>query len=215
MTDVVKEATNSEEGTSLCDSEMQDKGASSANRAPELYHELEVAKLMLRFSVGDVVQCNTGRGRAEGVVLQRFYREEVWPPGYYAAVRSGLEVASCPDHAAHSHTAAFAMLRSQYQVRLNECNSDGYDLIYAPLDEDRYIRRSSSVPEVTASALHVDGRLSKERRLIRKLEDSLCCYDDSKPCRRQLVLYDRVRTQHKKAMDCIIADLCHGLARSA
>ena len=215
MEEVVEAARLLEEGGPVWDGDGANSDDAECS-VPELYDEDQAANLILRFSVGDEVACTIpGNGLAEGVVLKRFYRESEWPRGYYAAVRSGLEVASCPDHAAHSHTAAFAMLRSQYQVRLNECNSDGYDLIYAPLDEDRYIRRSSSVPEVTASALHVDGRLSKERRLIRKLEDSLCCYDDSKPCRRQLVLYDRVRTQHKKAMDCIIADLCHGLARSA
>ena len=86
-------------------------------------------------------------------------------------------------------------------------------MIYAPRDENRYITppRRASAPD-TAVTLHVDGRLSKERRLIRKLEDSLCYFDNSKPCRKQLVLYDKVRSQHKAAMDCIIADLSRGLS---
>lgn len=93
---------------------------------------------------------------------------------------------------------------------------DGYNLIYAPRDEDRYIKRAYATPEVTGITVHVNGRMSQERRLIRKLEDSLGSSDYTKPCsRKQLDLYDKVRSQHKKAMEHIIADLNRGLARSA
>ena len=56
---------------------------------PKLYTEVEVAKIMLRFAVGDSVLCNidSSKGKAEGVVIKRFYREDEWPQGYYAAVR--------------------------------------------------------------------------------------------------------------------------------
>ena len=101
----------------------------------------------------------------------------------------------------------------QYQVRLlhsNDYDSDGQRLIYAPRDEDCYVKRAAtfSTPE---AAIHVDRRVSQERRLIRKLEDSLySCIDPKKQA-----LYDKVRHQHRMTMDHIIKDLLKGLARSA
>lgn len=56
--------------------------------SPDLYDEYQAANLILRFSVGDEVICSVpGKRSAEGVIIQRFYRESEWPRGYYAAVR--------------------------------------------------------------------------------------------------------------------------------
>ena len=96
---------------------------------------------------------------------------------------------------------------SQYQVRLHDVDSSG-GLIYAPRDDDRYITRASSTPE---GRIQIDRRVSQERRLIRRLEDSLSsCLDD-----RKQALYEKVRIQHKVVMDHIVADLSRGLARCA
>ena len=100
---------------------------------------------------------------------------------------------------------------SQYEVQLQGYGPDG--LVYAPRDEDRYIRRAANTPEMSIR----DGRrLSQQRRLIRKLEDSLCSCklegsckleaDTTKIVTKQL-LYDKLRTQHKLAIDRIIADI--------
>ena len=86
-------------------------------------------------------------------------------------------------------------------MRLHEGDCERDRLIYAPRDEDCYIRRASS--ELT---IVVDRRLSQERRLLRKLEEGLgssCVLDHKKQ-----ELYDKVRSQHKKAMGHIIADVC-------
>ena len=94
MADIVKEVRVLEDGESVW-REDEDEGAFSPIRSrPELYGEFEVANLTLRFSVGDVVQCTVDKGRAEGVVVQRFYREEEWARGCYAAVRAAFEAAS-------------------------------------------------------------------------------------------------------------------------
>ena len=79
------------------------------SRAPDLYCETQLATLTLRFNVGDIVQCSVDNGSAaEGVIVQRFYREEEWPRGYYAAVRAAI--ASAKSHSPLdllSHAAAF------------------------------------------------------------------------------------------------------------
>ena len=71
------------------DETSPDEGTASSPKAlPKLYSEAEVASTALRFSVGDEVLCNIGDGEsAHGVVVRRFYREDEWPRGYYAAVR--------------------------------------------------------------------------------------------------------------------------------
>ena len=85
-------------------------------------------------------------------------------------------------------------------MRLNERLEDsGAELIYAPRDENRYI--TSAMP---AATFRVDRRVSQERRLIRKLKDSL--YGSIHDSRKQ-ALYDKVSSQHKLVMDHIVADL--------
>jgi hypothetical protein len=79
---------------------------------------------------------------------------------------------------------------------------------YAPRDEDRYITRLHQTADVT---VHVDRRLSEERRLIRKLAASLNSSSDDK----KQMLYDKVRIRHKKAMQRIIADISRGLVSCA
>ena len=157
-------------------------------RAPELYSEDELATLKLRFAVGDRVRCTIDKGTKEGVILQRFYREREWPAGLYAA----------------------------YQVRLLHGSPDDDDerLIYAPRDENRYIK-----PVVAAAAtefiIHVDRRLSNERRLIRELEASLMESTTRAAYDKKHSLMDKLRTRHKEAMRRIIADISLGLASSA
>ena len=74
--------------------------SSSSNRPVELYSEDDVVRHVLRFSVGDVVECTVGDGeKAQGEVVQRFYREDEWPKGHYAAVRATLEAAASSTHA--------------------------------------------------------------------------------------------------------------------
>ena len=60
---------------------------SRSSGATELISEAQVAHVTLRFSVGDAVNCRMNDGWAEGEVIKRFYREDDWPRGYYAAVR--------------------------------------------------------------------------------------------------------------------------------
>ena len=91
----------------------------------------------------------------------------------------------------------------QYQVRLHHYASDGNDLIYAPLDEDRYIRRAAARPTPCTDTVQVEQRLSQERRLIRVLEDSL----NKSPDERMRSLYEKTRARHKKAVRRIIADI--------
>lgn len=66
----------------------KDKGP---DRRPDLLSEWEVATLDFRFSVGDIVRCSVHGckdGYQAGTVVQRCYREDEWPTGYYAAVRA-------------------------------------------------------------------------------------------------------------------------------
>ena len=96
VADVVQGVRVLEDGDSVCDWQDEEEpiveevpaDAESACTASELYSEHHVAKLALRFNVGDAVRCSIGKGRAEGVVVKRFYREEDWPRGRYAAVRA-------------------------------------------------------------------------------------------------------------------------------
>ena len=93
---VLEEREDSESTCSWDDDEMSVDGneASGSDRAPELYSESEVARIKLRFAVGDTVSCTIDKGRADGIVVQRFYREDEWPRGHYAAVRTASEAAS-------------------------------------------------------------------------------------------------------------------------
>ena len=75
-------------------------------RAPELYHEAEIACVNLRFSVGDVVRCSVENSIEEGVVIKRFYREKEWPREYFAAVstiRSNAFELPVATHCVHAH----------------------------------------------------------------------------------------------------------------
>ena len=110
----------------------------------------------------------------------------------------------------HMHTSiglsapnrARALLRvcpSQYQVRLDHCEADGSSLIYAPRDDDCYIRRPLRRPATIASS----RRLSQERRFLQKLEASLNCRSDD----RKQMMYDTLRERHKQAMQLIIDDV--------
>ena len=147
-----------------------------------------------RFAVGDSVQCcidsADGQRRAEGVVVRRCYREDEWPRGYYAA----------------------------YQVRLAEGEVDqNACLIYAPRDEDCFIRRSGEKPtkddvyRALGSMLQVSRRLSRERRLLRTLEENLNGADRDDP---KKALCDKLRKRHKEAMRPIIADVSREFACS-
>ena len=69
----------------------KDKGP---DRRPDLLSEWEVATLDFRFSVGDIVRCSVHGckdGYQAGTVVQRCYREDEWPTGYYAAVRASSQ----------------------------------------------------------------------------------------------------------------------------
>ena len=56
---------------------------------PDLLLDSELATLDLRFDVGDKVRCCIAKDDfEEGVVVRRCYREEEWPSGHYAAVRT-------------------------------------------------------------------------------------------------------------------------------
>ena len=90
-------------------------------------------------------------------------------------------------------------MSSQYQVRLDHAEADGSSLIYAPRDEDCYIRPPLRPPASIASG----RRLSQERRFLRKLEDSL---EGSSDQRKQM-MYDTLRQRHKQAMQRIIDDV--------
>ena len=92
-----------------------------------------------------------------------------------------------------------ALCRSQYQVRLDYCEADGSSLIYAPRDDDCYIRRPLPRPATIASS----RRLSQERRFLQKLEASLNCRSDD----RKQMMYDTLRERHKQAMQRIIDDV--------
>ena len=91
-------------------------------------------------------------------------------------------------------------------MRLLHGDSEGRRLIYAPRDEDRYVRRVSADADeggTSASEIQVDRRLSQERRLLRKIENSLDdSFDD-----RKLRMYDTLRNRHKLAMKRIIQDI--------
>ena len=65
----------------------REDGAEDDGVDTPLYSEDEVATVSLRFSHGDEVFCNVGCGKAApGIVVRRFYREEGFPRGHYAAV---------------------------------------------------------------------------------------------------------------------------------
>ena len=68
--------------------------AEKSGRRPELLHHSEIATLAFRFAVGEIVRCSIAGGFQEGEVLQRCYREEEWPDGYYAAVRARFDLLS-------------------------------------------------------------------------------------------------------------------------
>ena len=84
---ICHETTESEDGESVCSWDAEEEQV-DGDRPPKLYNEYQAARLNLRFSVGQTVYCAVDGGRAEGLVVKRFYREEEWPKGYYAAVRA-------------------------------------------------------------------------------------------------------------------------------
>ena len=84
-------------------------------------------------------------------------------------------------------------------MRLDHAEADGSSLIYAPRDEDCYIRPPLRPPASIASG----RRLSQERRFLRKLEDSLEGSSDQ----RKQIMYDTLRQRHKQAMQRIIDDV--------
>jgi len=86
-------------------------------------------------------------------------------------------------------------------------DTDGSSLIYAPRDDDTYIR-----PVASPSQLTVSRRLSQERRLIQKFEASL---SDSRSDDRKQLMYETLRKRHTQAMQRIIDDVTRGLASSA
>ena len=81
-------------------------------------------------------------------------------------------------------------------------DTDGSSLIYAPRDDDSYIR-----PATSPSQLTISRRLSGERRLIQKLEISL---RDSRADDRKQAMYETLRKRHKQAMQRIIDDVTRG-----
>lgn len=87
----------------------------------------------------------------------------------------------------------------QYQVRLHLVDGS---LIYAPRDENCYIRPNTPLPMTIASS----RRLSQERRLLQTLEASL----DGRSDGRKQKMYEKLRTQHRKAMQLIINDVAVG-----
>ena len=100
---------------------------------------------------------------------------------------------------------------SQYQVRLHHCE-DSSGLIYAPRDEDCYIRRARRSPTTApATAIASSRRLSQERRLLQTLEASL----DGKADDRKRKLYEKLQLRHQQAMQRIINDVAPGLAIGA
>eukprot|EP01062_Namystynia_karyoxenos_P000277 TRINITY_DN10087_c0_g1_i1.p1 TRINITY_DN10087_c0_g1~~TRINITY_DN10087_c0_g1_i1.p1 ORF type:complete len:572 (+),score=182.14 TRINITY_DN10087_c0_g1_i1:89-1717(+) len=74
-----------------------------------------------RFTIGDRVSCNVGKGWRSGVVVALDYREPDWPPGKVAP----------------------------YQVELDERH--GGDLIYAPADSPHLVRSAQDAPLATPS----------------------------------------------------------------
>ena len=150
-------------------------------RGPELYYEDQIATMELRFAVGERVECSVDKGNAEGVVVKRFYREEEWPKGYYAA----------------------------YQVRLDHALESDATLIYAPRDLDRYIRRAAAPTTPESMTIHVDRKMSQQRRLLRELEASLRTQWTSltDADEKKQMLYDQLRNRHKEAMRRVIATL--------
>ena len=87
---------------------------------------------------------------------------------------------------------------SQYQVRLHHSEANGGSFIYAPRDDDCYIRRLPSPATMGSSR-----RLSQERLFLHKLEASLNSASD----RRKQMMYDKLRKRHKQAMQRIIDDV--------
>ena len=79
----------------------------------------------------------------------------------------------------------------------------GCNLIYVPRDDDSYVNRLSCPEKI---AVQVDRRLSRERQLMRKLEASI----DSSLNSKKRMLYDTLRSRHKKSMQIVIADLSRG-----
>ena len=98
--------------------------------------------------------------------------------------------------------------RSQYQVRLDQALESDGRLIYAPRDLDRYIRRAAA-PAEPPLTIHVDRRLSQERRLLRQLEASLrtpfSALADAD--NKKQMMYESLRERHKEAMQRVIATL--------
>lgn len=100
----------------------------------------------------------------------------------------------------------------QYQVRLNHGQKDSGSKIFAPRDEDCYIRRPRSPSPTSApSSFEPRARLSKERRLIRVLEESLHSEWSGVDQRKQM-MYDKLQERHKQAMQKVIDDVTRGLA---
>ena len=88
----------------------------------------------------------------------------------------------------------------QYQVRVHHTDSGPHSLIYAPRDADSYVRALPAA-ELMPYPILVDRRLSLQRKLIRRLEESLGSASDE----RKQMMYEKLRQQHKEAMHRVIA----------
>jgi len=87
-TSSMEEALEADVGLSAVLEEAAVKGRCTQKRSP-LYLDSELATIDLRFAVGDKVRCCIAKDDfEEGTVVCRWYREEEWPSGLYAAVRT-------------------------------------------------------------------------------------------------------------------------------
>ena len=116
---VVEEGESSWEDDETPAADSDGEG-SPRTKAPDLYSEFEVQTITLRFAVGDEVRCTMpGNGAAEGVVVQRFYREDEWPRGLYAAVRNRIRRRKRRP----SHSLSLTFLCSVNVARSTKCGS--------------------------------------------------------------------------------------------
>ena len=93
-TSAMEEALAADSGLTAVLEEAAVKGRCTQRRLrdkgrPDLLSDSELATLDLRFAVGDKVRCCVATDDfEEGVVVRRCYREDDWPSGHYAAVRT-------------------------------------------------------------------------------------------------------------------------------
>ena len=87
-TSAMEEALAADVGLTAVLEEAALKGRCTQKRSPLLL-DSELATIDLRFAVGDKVRCCIAKDEFEdGTVVRRWYREEEWPSGHYAAVRT-------------------------------------------------------------------------------------------------------------------------------